>query len=269
MIWGFLPHQITENGFWGRHLREILGTSKGLQKRNRMGSGKTYLLRKGHCSDYYCTRNSHCDSNGDSNRGSNHKSRDLKVRFELPKTAIWRKFLRFGLRDFKSLAICDLWLGALRRRNLCDAESLAKRYCESQKLATQEAIDHQFKSSLSLPWPSNPCLFFSFLFFCFPVFLFFWGGVFHFFSKDFRGSAKRKTLVFLGGSLFFLPPPKKRVGGLGFVSLEKRTSAKKRSPRKMGTRWEGLKGEIYRGTMLHACTAPRGWPMNVQACLKG
>ena len=39
-----------------------------------------------------CIRNWHCDSNGDLSRGSNHKSRDLKVRFELPETAIWGKF---------------------------------------------------------------------------------------------------------------------------------------------------------------------------------
>ena len=40
------------------------------------------------------------------------KLRDLKERFELPETAICGKFLGFGfgLRDFKSLAICDLWL---------------------------------------------------------------------------------------------------------------------------------------------------------------
>ena len=49
-----------------------------------------------------------CDSNGDLNKFSNHKSRDLKVRFELLETAIWGKCLRFGLRDFKSPAICDL-----------------------------------------------------------------------------------------------------------------------------------------------------------------
>ena len=47
-----------------------------------------------------CIRNWHCDSNSDLNRGSNHKSRDLKVRFELPETAIWGKSLRCGLRDF-------------------------------------------------------------------------------------------------------------------------------------------------------------------------
>ena len=63
-----------------------------------------------------CIRNWYCDSNGDLNRGSNHKSRDLKVRFELPETAICGKFLRFGLRDFKSLAICDLWFGARSAR---------------------------------------------------------------------------------------------------------------------------------------------------------
>ena len=61
-----------------------------------------------------CIRSWHCDSNGDLNRGSNHESRDLKVRFEPSETAIWGKFLRFGLRDFKSLAICDVWFGALR-----------------------------------------------------------------------------------------------------------------------------------------------------------
>ena len=55
-----------------------------------------------------CIRNWHCNSIGDLNRGSNRKSRDLKVRFELPETAIRGKFLRFGLRDFKALAICDL-----------------------------------------------------------------------------------------------------------------------------------------------------------------
>ena len=47
-----------------------------------------------------CIRGWHRDSNGDLNRGSNHKSSDLKVRFELPETAILGKLLRFGLRDF-------------------------------------------------------------------------------------------------------------------------------------------------------------------------
>ena len=50
----------------------------------------------------------------DLKRGSNHKSRDLKVRFEPRFAAICGKFLRFGLRDLKSLAICDLRFGALR-----------------------------------------------------------------------------------------------------------------------------------------------------------
>ena len=36
---------------------------------------------------------------GDLNRGSNHKSRDLTLRFELPiKTVSWGKFLRFGIQ---------------------------------------------------------------------------------------------------------------------------------------------------------------------------
>ena len=48
------------------------------------------VLLQGGCSD-------------DVNRGSKHKSRDLKVRFELPEAAI-SKVLRFELRDFKSLA---------------------------------------------------------------------------------------------------------------------------------------------------------------------
>ena len=55
-----------------------------------------------------CTGNRRCDSNGELNRGSNHKSLDLKVRFERPKKAIWGKVSGFGLRDFNSLAICDL-----------------------------------------------------------------------------------------------------------------------------------------------------------------
>ena len=38
-------------------------------------------------------------------------------RFELPETAIWGKFLRFGLRDFKSLAICDLEHLALGKKH--------------------------------------------------------------------------------------------------------------------------------------------------------
>ena len=41
---------------------------------------------------------------------------------------------------------------------------------------------------------------------------FFWFVCCPFFSKDFRGSAKRKTLVFFGVSLF---SSKKRVGGSG------------------------------------------------------
>ena len=49
----------------------------------------------------------------DLKRGPNHKSRDLKVRFAPLFTAICRKFLRFGIRDSKSLAICDSRFGAL------------------------------------------------------------------------------------------------------------------------------------------------------------
>ena len=37
-----------------------------------------------------------------------------KCDLSCPTLRIWGKFLRFGLRDFKSLAICDLWFGALR-----------------------------------------------------------------------------------------------------------------------------------------------------------
>ena len=70
-------------------------------------------LEKKHSVVTQCTGNQHCDSNGDLNRGSNHRSRDLKVRFELPEAAIWGDFLRFGLLDLKSLAICNLWCGAL------------------------------------------------------------------------------------------------------------------------------------------------------------
>ena len=61
-----------------------------------------------------------CDLKGSARRfccdlkkGSNHKSRDLKVRLEPFSTAICGKFLRFGLRNLKSLVICDLRFGAL------------------------------------------------------------------------------------------------------------------------------------------------------------
>ena len=50
----------------------------------------------------------------DLKRGSNHKSRDLKVRFEPLFTAICGKCLRFGLRDLKSLAICDFNVAPVR-----------------------------------------------------------------------------------------------------------------------------------------------------------
>ena len=62
--------------------------------------------------------------------------------------------------------------------------------------------------------PDPPILaFFDFLaFFCFPIFLAFL-CVFPSFSKDFRGSAKRKTLAFFGKTLGF--SKKARVGGSG------------------------------------------------------
>ena len=44
--------------------------------------------------------------------GSNDKSYNSDLRYEFHLTAIWGKFLRFGLRDFKSLEICDLRFGA-------------------------------------------------------------------------------------------------------------------------------------------------------------
>ena len=57
-------------------------------------------------------------------RGGNYKSRDLVLRFELPETAVWGNLLAFGLCDFKSLAVCDLRVGALgsnlgAKNNLC------------------------------------------------------------------------------------------------------------------------------------------------------
>ena len=64
--------------------------------------------------------------------------------------------------------------------------------------------------------PDPPILaFFDFLaFFCYPIFLAFL-CVFPLFSKDFRGSAKRKTLAFLGKSPCFFQ--KARIGGSGCV----------------------------------------------------
>ena len=50
-----------------------------------------------------------------------------------------------------------------------------------------------------IPWPSNPCFFRFPYFFRFPISLACL-CVFPFFSKDFRGSAKRKTLAFFGVS---------------------------------------------------------------------
>ena len=91
-----------------------------------------------------CTGNRRSGSNGNLNRGSNHKSRDLKVRFELPETAIWGKFLRFGLRDFKSLAICDLWFGALGLQAKCSL----RRSLEGPRI---QAPDRNKESTASLP----------------------------------------------------------------------------------------------------------------------
>ena len=48
-----------------------------------------------------CTGNRRCDSNGDLRRDSNHKSRDLKVRFELPETAICGKILAIWAPRFQ------------------------------------------------------------------------------------------------------------------------------------------------------------------------
>ena len=68
------------------------------------------------------------------------------------------------------------------------------------------------------PNPDPPILvFFFFRFPCilrFPISLAFL-CVFPFFSKDFRGSAKRKTLACFGVSLAFFSPKKRRVGGSG------------------------------------------------------
>ena len=57
----------------------------------------------------------------DLKRGSN-KPRDLKVRLEPLCTVMCGKFLRFGLRDLKSLAICDLEHSASRgqTRSVCE-----------------------------------------------------------------------------------------------------------------------------------------------------
>ena len=46
-------------------------------------------------------------------KGSKSQIARFDLRFEAFLTAIWGIFLRFGLRDLKSLAIRDLWFGAL------------------------------------------------------------------------------------------------------------------------------------------------------------
>ena len=66
-----------------------------------------------------------------------------------------------------------------------------------------------------LPFPSNPCFFRFPCFFCFPISLAFL-GVFPLLSKVFRGSAKRKTLVFFGVSLAF--PKTQGLEGQGMSS---------------------------------------------------
>ena len=54
-----------------------------------------------------------CDSKGSLNRGSNHKSHDSDLGLEPHLTVTQQKLLQFGLRDLKSLAICDLRFEAL------------------------------------------------------------------------------------------------------------------------------------------------------------
>ena len=68
------------------------------------------------------------------------------------------------------------------------------------------------------PWPSNP-FFLIPLLFCFPIFLAFLGVcvcVFPSFSKDFRGSAKRKDPCLFSGVPLLISQKKPRVGGSGF-----------------------------------------------------
>ena len=65
-----------------------------------------------------------------------------------------------------------------------------------------------FRIDFKSPWPSFfPCVFRFPCFFRFPIFLAFL-GVFPLFSKDFRGSAKRKTLAFLGKNPCFFQKSK-------------------------------------------------------------
>ena len=63
------------------------------------------------------TGNWRCDSSGDLSRGSNHRSREFDLWFELPESDLG-EFLRFGLCNVKSLSICDLWCGAIWQVNL-------------------------------------------------------------------------------------------------------------------------------------------------------
>ena len=90
--------------------------------------------------------------------------------------------------------------------------------CRSYTVACRAAVGHlaQMKHKKD---PDPPILaFFDFLaFFRFPISLAFL-CVFPFFSKDFRGSAKRKTLAFFGGfPCFFQESKGWRVRGGGFL----------------------------------------------------
>ena len=71
-------------------------------------------LRKAHCFDVLYKELALRFKRRFEPRFKSQIARFEKLRFELRETAIWGKFLRFGLRDFKSFAICDLWSGALR-----------------------------------------------------------------------------------------------------------------------------------------------------------
>ena len=74
----------------------------------------------------------------DLKKASNHKLRDLSCDLKRFWQRFWGIFLRFGLRDLKSLATCDLWFGALSWRRVvwCSTFSVKVRRCPSTASST-------------------------------------------------------------------------------------------------------------------------------------
>ena len=100
---------------------------------------------------------------------------------------------------------------------------LGRGHCREISANFHEISANFPQNSRTLPDPPILCFFRFPCFFCFPIFLAF-SCVFPSFSKDFRGSAKRETLAFLGKNPCFFEK-KGGVGGSGFRARTKLSSA--------------------------------------------